>query len=283
MKSGIVMFPADYAISPGELAREVEARGFESLFFPEHTHIPASRRTPWPGGADLPKEYWHTHDPFVALSAAAAVTSRLRVGTGICLVIERDAITLAKEVASLDFLSGGRFVFGIGGGWNVEEMAHHGTEFRTRWAKLREQIGAMKRIWTEEAAEYDGDFVKFEPIWSYPKPVQKPHPPILLGGHSPQVLQRVVDYADGWMPIGIRAEGLLEDIVRLRQLAETSGRDPATVSVTVFGTPARDDVLDAYESAGVERVIFSVPAAGRDEVLPLLDHYAKVIEGRRQD
>ena len=168
MQFGVLMFPADYAIRPDDLAREVEDRGFESLFFPEHTHIPASRATPWPGGADLPQEYWHTHDPFVALSMAAAVTTKLKIGTGICLVIERDTITLAKEVASLDFLSRGRFIFGIGAGWNVEEMAHHGTVFKTRWKKLREQIAAMKRIWSEVAPEFRVELVSFEPIWSYP-------------------------------------------------------------------------------------------------------------------
>lgn len=280
MHFGIVMFPADYAIRPDDLARECEARGFESLFFPEHTHIPASRRTPWPGGADLPKEYSHTVDPFVGLSMAAAVTTKLKVGTGICLVIERDTITLAKEVASLDFLSGGRFLFGIGGGWNVEEMAHHGTQFKTRWKKLREQIAAMKRIWSEDAAEFHGELVDFEPIWSWPKPVQKPNPPILLGGHSPQVLQRVIDYCDGWMPIGIRAAQLLDDIKHLRQKAETAGRDPASISITIFGAPADAALIDDYRNTGVERVIFSLPPAGRDKVLPMLDRYAAFLPGR---
>jgi probable F420-dependent oxidoreductase len=277
MHYGVLMFPADYAIRPDELARETETRGFESLFFPEHTHIPASRRTPWPGGAELPTEYWHTHDPFVGLAMAAAVTSTLKIGTGICLVIERDTITLAKEVASLDFLSKGRFIFGIGGGWNVEEMAHHGTAFKTRWKKLSEQIAAMKRIWTEDSAEFHGDFVNFDAIWSWPKPVQNPNPPILLGGHSPQVLQRVVDYCDGWMPIGVRAVQLLDDMKTLRQKAELSGRDPNSISITIFGAPADEDVLAQYEKAGVERVIFGLPPAERDQVLPLLDRYAGVI------
>jgi probable F420-dependent oxidoreductase len=277
MKIGLMMFPADYAIRPDDLAREAEARTFDSLWFPEHTHIPTSRRSPWPGGGELPQEYWHTHDPFVALGMAAAVTTQLKVGTGICLLIERDTITTAKEVATLDFLSNGRFLFGIGGGWNVEEMGHHGTVFKTRWKKLREQIAAMKTIWTEDAAEYHGEFVNFEPIWSWPKPVQKPHPPILLGGHSPQVLQRVVDYCDGWMPIGGRAAALLADLQRLRQLAEQKGRDPRTVSVTVFGAPADAAVLEQYRAAGIERVSFGLPPAGRDKVLPLMDRYAAVV------
>lgn len=277
MEFGLMIFATDYAIRPDELAREAEERGFESLFFPEHTHIPTNRRTPWPGGGDLPKEYWHTHDPFVALAMAAAVTHRLKVGTGICLVIQRDTITLAKEVATLDFLSGGRFVFGIGGGWNVEEMANHGTDFRTRWKKLREQVAALKKIWTEDEPEFHGEFVNFDPIWSWPKPAQKPHPPILLGGHSKQVLQRVVDYCDGWMPLGVRGTAVIQQIEQLRQLAEEKGRDPKTISVSVYSVPADPAVIDAFRAAHVERVIFGLPPAGRDQVLPLLDRYAKLI------
>ncbi len=277
MQFGLMIFATDYAIRPDELAREAEERGFESVFFPEHTHIPTNRRTPWPGGGDLPKEYWHTHDPFVALAMAAAVTHRLKVGTGICLVIQRDTITLAKEVATLDFLSGGRFVFGIGGGWNVEEMANHGTDFRTRWKKLREQVAALKKIWTEDEPEFHGEFVNFDPIWSWPKPAQKPHPPILLGGHSKQVLQRVVDYCDGWMPLGVRGTAVIQQIEQLRQLAEEKGRDPKTISISVYSVPADPAVIDAFRAAHVERVIFGLPPAGRDQVLPLLDRYAKLI------
>jgi len=277
MQFGLMIFATDYAIRPDELAQEAEERGFESLFFPEHTHMPTNRRTPWPGGGDLPKEYWHTHDPFVALAMAAAVTHRLKVGTGICLVIQRDTITLAKEVATLDFLSGGRFVFGIGGGWNVEEMANHGTDFRTRWKKLREQVAALKTIWTEDEPEFHGEFVNFDPIWSWPKPAQKPHPPILLGGHSKQVLQRVVDYCDGWMPLGVRGTAVIQQIEQLRQLAEEKGRDPKTISISVYSVPADPAVIDAFRAAHVERVIFGLPPAGRDQVLPLLDRYAKLI------
>lgn len=277
MKVGVMMFPTDYAIHPAELAREVESRGFESLFFPEHTHIPASRKTPYPGGGELPKEYWHTHDPFVALSMAAAVTQKLKVATGVCLVIERDTITLAKEVASIDFLSGGRFIFGIGGGWNVEEMANHGTEFRTRWKKLREQVAALKKIWSEDEPEFHGEFVNFDPIWSWPKPAQKPHPPILLGGHSPQVLRRVVDYCDGWLPLGARGESVLRQIQELRRLAESQGRDPQTISVSIYWAPADAAVLEKYRKAEVERVVFGLPPAGRDTVLPLLDRYTQFV------
>ncbi|MGH7310742.1 MAG: TIGR03619 family F420-dependent LLM class oxidoreductase, partial [Candidatus Rokuibacteriota bacterium] len=197
MDFGVVMFATDYAIRPDELGRALEERGFESLWVPEHTHIPASRRSPWPGGPNLPREYWHSYDPFVALTAAATVTTRLRLGTGICLVIERDPITTAKEVASLDRLSGGRFIFGIGGGWNAEEMENHGTDFKKRWRVLRERVLAMKEIWTKEEAEFHGEFVRFDKIWSHPKPLQKPHPPILMGGDGPTTFDRVIEFADG--------------------------------------------------------------------------------------
>jgi probable F420-dependent oxidoreductase len=277
MKFGVTMFPADYAIRVDDLAREAEARGFESLWLPEHTHIPASRRTPWPGGAELPKEYWHTHDPFVALAMAAAVTRTLKLGTGICLIVQRDPITTAKEVASLDFLSNGRFLFGIGGGWNVDEIENHGTVFKMRWKVLRERIEAMKKIWTEDAPQYHGEFVDFDPLWSWPKPVQKPHPPILLGGHSPQVLQRVVDFCDGWMPIGIRARNIVADIQDLRQRAERAGRDPKSISVSIFGATADENALEEYREAGVERVSFGLPPAERDTVLRLLERYAAVV------
>ncbi len=277
MQYGLMIFATDYAMRVDELARAAEARGFESLWLPEHTHIPASRRTPWPGGTELPQEYWHSLDPFVALSMAAAVTKTLKVATGICLLIQRDTITTAKEVACLDFLSNGRFIFGIGGGWNVEEMEHHGTVFKTRWKKLREQIAAMKKIWSEDEAEYHGNFVNFDPIWSWPKPVQKPHPPILLGGHSPQMLQRVVDFCDGWMPIGIRAGNVIENVNELRRRAEKSGRDPTTVSVSVCGMPPDEETVEQYRAAGLERVTFGLPSADRETVLPLMDHYAEFV------
>jgi probable F420-dependent oxidoreductase len=276
MQFGIVMFATDYAIRPDDLARAVEERGFESLWFPEHTHIPASRTSPWPGGAELPKDYWHTHDLFVALGMAAAVTTKLKVGSGICLVIERDPITLAKEVATLDFLSRGRFLFGVGGGWNVEEMANHGTNFKQRWKVLRERVEAMKVIWQADAAEYHGDTVNFDPIWSWPKPVQHPHPPIYLGGHGPKALDRVVRYCDGWMPIPIQAQGLIESIKDLRARASAAGRDPASIAITLYGVPADIDALRTFAAAGVTRAIFALPAAERDKVLPLLDRYAGV-------
>jgi len=274
MHFGVMMFATDYAIRVDELARETENRGFESLWLPEHTHIPASRRSPWPGGPELPKEYWHTHDLFVALSVAAAVTKTLKVASGICLLVERDPIITAKEVASLDVLSNGRLLFGIGGGWNAEEMENHGTNFKMRWRVMRERVAAMKRIWADEAAEYHGTYVNFDPIWSWPKPLQKPHPPILLGGHTPFVLDRVVEFCDGWMPIGIRAGNIVEGITDLRRRAEKAGRDPRSISVTIFGSPADEDAVNQYRAAGVERVTFGLPPADRETVLPLLDRYA---------
>ena len=274
MHFGVVMFPTDYAMRVDDLARAVEARDFESLWFPEHTHIPVSRRSPWPGGPTLPKEYWHTHDLFVALATAAAVTTTLKVGSGICLLVERDPITTAKEVASLDFLSRGRVLFGIGGGWNAEEMEDHGTDFKQRWRVLRERVLAMKRIWTEDEAAFEGDFVRFEPLWSWPKPVQKPHPPILLGGHGPRALARVVDYCDGWLPISVRAGDLEGGMTELRRLALEKGRDPRSISVSVYGAPLDAAGLVRFRDLGVARAIFALPSAEADTVLPLLDRAA---------
>ena len=273
MKFGVYMFPTDYAIDPVSLGRAVEGHGFESLFVPEHTHIPTSRRSPFPGGGELPKEYSHTLDPFVALGAVAAATERLMLGTGICLVIERDPITLAKEVASLDFISGGRVLFGIGGGWNREEMENHGTDPTRRWKVLRERIEAMQQIWTEDAAEYHGEFVDFDPIWQWPKPIQKPHPPVIIGGDGANTLQRVVRYGDGWMPIGRRAD-FKARIDELNRLTAEAGR--ADIPVTIFGTAPKPEVIDAYAEAGVERLLFHLPPAPRDEVLPLLEQRAEL-------
>jgi len=278
MKYGLTMFATDYAIRPDELAIAAEHRGFESLFFPEHTHIPTSRQTPYPAGGDLPKEYWHTHDLFVAMTAAAAVTKTIKIGSGICLLIERDPITTAKEVATLDTLSNGRVLFGIGGGWNVEEMENHGTAFKSRWKLLRERVLAMKEIWTKEEAEFHGDLVDFDPIWSFPKPLQKPHPPVLLGGHSSRALQRVVDYCNGWLPIGAQATDLVGRIKKLGELARAAGKKPSDFPVSVYGTPADPEALRRYADAGVERVLFWLPSRGRDKLLPILDDYAKLAQ-----
>ena len=205
MDTGVAIFPTHDAIAPADMARLAEERGHESLFFPEHTHIPAARQTPWPGGRELPRKYAHTLDLFVAATAAVTATTRLRVGSGICLVIERDPITTAKEVASVDYLSGGRFEFGVGAGWNREEMANHGTDPRHRMALLRERVEAMKAIWTSDEASYAGEYVKFERIWSWPKPAQRPYPPVLVGGNGPGVLDRVLAFGDAWFPAPVPA------------------------------------------------------------------------------
>jgi len=277
MKFGVSIFNTDYSIRIDELARAAEERGFESLWLPEHTHIPKSRKSPWPGGSNLPKEYWHALDPFVALATAAAVTTQLKIGTAICLVVERDPITLAKQVASLDFLSNGRFLFGIGGGWNAEEMENHGTNFKNRWRLLRERVLAMKEIWTKDEPEFHGEFVNFDPIWSWPKPAQKPHPPVLLGNNTPKALDRVVEYCEGWFPIAGRTGDLATGIGTLRRLAEKAGRDPRTISISVSAATPTESAVHEYEKAGVERAILPLPSAGRNEVLPVLDRYATLM------
>ncbi len=277
MKFGITMFPTDYAIGPGQLAREVEAHGFESLFFPEHTHIPTSRKSPWPGGPELPREYSHTLDLFVALTAAAAATQRLLVGSGICLVIERDPIVLANEVASLDLVSGGRALLGIGGGWNLEEMENHGTDPKRRWRRMRETIEAMKAIWADDEAEYHGELIDFDPIWQWPKPVQNPHPPVIIGGDGPNTLKRVVRYGDGWMPIDGRGDtDLGERVSELNELAAGAGRRP--IPVSLFGVAADPERIEAHAKAGVERILFSLPPAPAPEILPKLEARARVAE-----
>ena len=276
MDVGIFIFLTDYCIAVDELAVALEERGFESLFQPEHTHIPSSRQTPFPGGGDLPREYSNTYDPFVSLSIAAACTKKLKIGTGICLIPQREPIQTAKSVASLDKLSGGRFVFGIGGGWNVEEMNNHGAEYKTRFKLMRERILAMQAIWREEAATFHGDFVNFDAIWSNPKPVQKPNPPVLLGGETDYTLKRVVEYCDGWLPRGNTFEPA-RDMARLRDMAAREGRDLDSLSVTVFrGTPEKE-ALEQYAEHGVNRVLLGVPPVPRDEALSLLDDYAKLI------
>ncbi|MGH9035918.1 MAG: LLM class F420-dependent oxidoreductase [Acidimicrobiia bacterium] len=273
MKFGVYIFPTEYAINVMDLGRALEERGFESLFVTEHSHIPTSRRTPWPGGADLPEEYKHILDPFVALGAVAAATSRLLVGTGICLVVERDPIVTAKEVATLDLLSGGRFLFGIGGGWNREEMENHGTDPKTRFRLMRERVLAMKAMWTQEAAEFHGEFVDFDPLWSWPKPVQQPHPPVMLGGNGAGVLDRVLEYGDGWMPNAGRGR-VKEGMAELARRAEEQGRGP--IPVSIFGARPEPQTVDDYLAMGVERCLFAVPSAPADEVLPRLDRYAEL-------
>jgi probable F420-dependent oxidoreductase len=274
MDFGTSIFFTDYSIAPAALATALEERGFESLWAAEHSHIPVPRRTAPPGGGELPKRYYDVMDPFVTLTAAAVVTKKLKLATGICLVIQRDTIQTAKLVASIDQVSGGRFLFGIGGGWNVEEIESHGTVFATRMQKMREQIEAMKAIWTKSTAEYNGEIVKVTPMMTWPKPVQKPHPAVLVGGAFPWAARRAVRYGDGWYPNA--SSGKPEEYMpRFHQMASEAGRDPKTLSVTVGG-PAEDaDAIKRLGDLGIGRVVFPLPADGSAEaVLPVLDRLA---------
>jgi len=277
MKFGTFFFPTAYAIDVVDLAKELEDRGFESLFLCEHTHIPVSRETAFPGGGELPEKYAHTYDPFVALSFAAAATRTLTLGTGISLITQRDPIVTAKAAASLDLLSGGRFVLGAGGGWNLEEMRNHGTDPKTRFKVLEERLKAIKALWTEEEAEFHGDFVDFDPVWSYPKPATQPHPPILIGGETDHTIRRVVEFADGWFPRANYSFDPAEGMSRLRKAADAAGRSMSTLSVTVFRAIPEPAHIEACREAGIDRVLFDVPDKGRDEVLTLLDGYGKLM------
>jgi probable F420-dependent oxidoreductase len=279
MHLGVYMFPTDYSIQPVELATALEERGFESLFVPEHTHIPVSRRTPWPGGGPLPKEYYHTHDPLVALSFAAAATKKLTVGTSIALLPQRDAIVTAKAIASLDMLSGGRFVLGLGAGWNQDEMENHGVVYEDRFKQMEEKIQAMQAIWTQEQASFYGDHVNFGPLWSYPKPLQKPHPPILLGGETKYTMRRIVKYCDGWLPRARDNYDVLAGMSQLSQIAAEEGRDMSTVQVNVFGARSDAGVLKSYRDAGITRSILPLPSETADKILPRLDKYAALLRG----
>lgn len=276
MQFGIAIFPTHDGIDPATLAREVESRGFDSLLFPEHTHIPTSRRSPYPGGGELPRQYVHTYDPFVALTASAMATERLKVGTGICLVVERDPITTAKEVASLDHLSAGRFLFGVGGGWNREEMENHGTDPKVRMKVLVERVQAMKEIWTKDEAEFHGEYVDFGPLWSWPKPAQKPHPPVLVGGMGPTVEDRVLEIGDEWLPQNVTLDNVDEFAKRaaaFQSRAEDAGR--GRIPMTLFAGSPKPEAVEKYEQAGITRVLFLLPSAGADEVLPRLDRLAQ--------
>jgi probable F420-dependent oxidoreductase len=283
MDFGALMFFTEYAIPATEFAQALEARGFESIWAPEHSHIPTSRRSPWPGGGELPKVYYEAMDPFVSLTAAAIATKRLKLATGVCLVQQRDPIQTAKLVASIDQISDGRFLFGVGGGWNAEEMADHGTEFRTRFKLLRERIEAMKEIWTKEKAEYHGDMVDFPEMMAWPKPVQKPHPPILVGGAFPHAARRAVRYGDGWAPItGRGPEGDIEQTLpRFRQMLSEAGRDPQSVPVTLFGATEDAERLVRYRDLGIARVVVMLPSVETDQMLPMLDRWAALIERTR--
>ena len=276
MKLGVTMFTTDRAIAPVALARAVEDRGFHSLYLHEHTHIPISRRTPPPTGeAVLAEEYKRTLDPFVALGAAAAVTSRLTLGTAVCLVAQHDPLVMAKEVATLDLISGGRLVLGVGFGWNREEMESHGVDFRRRRELVREKMLAMERLWSEEKASFAGELVRFEECWSWPKPVQQPRPPVLLGGAAgPKLFAHIAEYGDGWMPIG--GAGVGAALPALHRAMEDAGRNPAAVNVVLIGTIPDPGKLEHYASLGVTEVALRLPSAPADAVLPVLDEYARL-------
>lgn len=279
MHHGVYIFPTDQTIQPAHLAVELEARGFESVWFPEHSHIPINRTTPWGGRAGappLPEYYWRTHDQFVALTAAAAVTKQLKVGTGITLVAQRDPLWLAKQVASLDVISGGRFLFGVGYGWNKEEMAHHGVEYGERRAMLREKVLAMKELWTQQEASFEGDHVTFSPSWSWPKPIQRPHPPVIMGGApGPKTFAHIVEFCNGWMPFYGRYD-IVERLGELRSVAEAAGRDPYSIELTIFGAPKNAQALEELRAAGAARVLYGLPQGNADEVMRRLDELAEL-------
>ncbi len=281
MDFGASMFFTDYSMTPAALARALEERGFESVWAPEHSHIPLSRDSPFPGGGDVPKRYYDVMDPFVTLTAAAMATKTLRVATGICLVVQRDPIQTAKLVASIDQVSGGRFVFGIGAGWNAEEMANHGTAFKTRMALMQERVEAMKAIWTQPKAEYHGQFVDFGPMMTWPKPVQKPHPPVLVGGNFPHGARRALAFGDAWMPLASMPAyaDIGEFIPRFRQMAAEVGRDPASVAIQVNNVPEEPARLARYREQGEIRVVVSLPSAKEDEILPILDRWVPLMRG----
>jgi probable F420-dependent oxidoreductase len=279
MKFGASMFFTDYSITPAELARAMEERGFDTLWAPEHSHIPLSRKTPFPLGPELPKRYHDVMDPFVTLSAAAAATTTLRIGTGVCLIAQRDPIQTAKLVASIDQVSGGRFTFGVGNGWNQDEMENHGTVFATRHKLARDRIEAMKAIWTQDCAEYHGAFVDFDPVSTWPKPVQKPHPPILIGGAFPYSARRAVRYGDGWMPQTTNADKapLTEVIPRFRQMVAEAGRDPAAMQIVIGAQPPDLALIERYQAVDVDMVYPSLESAKADVILPILDRWADII------
>ena len=280
MDIGASIFFTEYSISPADLGAALEERGFDSLWVAEHSHIPVTRRFNVPTGGELERQYYDVMDPFVTLSAAAAATRRLKLATGVCLVIQRDTIQTAKLVASLDQVSGGRFIFGIGGGWNAEEMEDHGTVYETRFKKLREQIEAMKAIWTESKPEYHGELVEFDTMMTWPKPVQKPHPPVILGGAFPWAARRAVRYGNGWYPNA--ASGNPEEYLpAFRKMAQEARRDPASLPVTIGGAPDDADKLKRFRDLGAVRVNVSLMSETRDDILPRLDKWAGYIRQLR--
>jgi probable F420-dependent oxidoreductase len=278
MKIGLYVVPTATSMAMPALARALEERGFESIWVPEHSHIPTTGSTPYPGRGPVTRDFAQTLDPFLALTAAAIATDRLKLGTGICLLIQRDTIHTAKSVATLDLLSGGRVLFGVGGGWNKPEMENHGTAYATRFQKLEEQLEALRRIWTEEEPEYHGRFVDFDPIWCWPKPLSQPHPPIYLGGETDHTLRRIVRLADGWLPRVRNPEMVLSGIDRLRSFARAAGRPESSIAISAFGLPARDEALGPFRDAGVDRAIIALPPGSDDETLARLDRYAALLK-----
>ena len=279
MDFGVVTQNTEYGIRPDICARAAEERGFESVWYPEHTHIPACRETPYPLGGELPRQYSHFMDLFVSMMAGAGATQRIKIGAGICLLMEHDPIVAAKAIATLDTLSGGRILFGVGGGWNREEMANHGTRFEDRWKILRERVAAVKTIWTEDEASYHGNFVNFDRIWCWPKPVQRPHPPVLLGAVSGAGLQRVVDYCDGWLLVDPRGGALQKAKAELQERCDKVGRDPESIPITVFlAMEMTREILDEYQAAGVARVVQFLPPDTHDEAMAVMDGVASFID-----
>jgi probable F420-dependent oxidoreductase len=276
LKFGASMFFTDYSMAPGELGKALEERRFESVWAPEHSHIPLSRKTPFPAGGDLPKKYYDAMDPFVTLTMAAAATKTLKVGTGVCLIAQRDPIQTAKLVASIDTVSHGRFLFGIGNGWNRDEMENHGTDFTKRHKLARERVEAMKAIWTQSKAEYHGELVNFDPMMSWPKPVQKPHPPVIVGGAFPYSARRAVRYGDGWIPQASRGSysEIADMIPEFRKMATEAGRDPHSIEITVWFPKADADLMKRYQDLGVSRVVFNLESEKADTVLPMIDSVA---------
>jgi probable F420-dependent oxidoreductase len=276
---GAAIFPTDQSVDPATFALMAEERGYESIFFPEHTHIPLSRETPYPGGGDIPPQYLRTHDLFVALTAAAGATERVKIGSGICLVIQRDPIVTAKAVASLDVLSGGRLIFGVGAGWNVDEIRNHGTDPERRFGIMRERVQAMKAIWTRDEAEYHGRYVDFDPIWSWPKPLQRPHPPVHIGGMGKRVVDRVLEYGDGWFPQPARFshEDFMVRLEGLRRRADEAGRE--LPEVTVFGAKPDPDLIEQYAAAGATRTVFWLPPVRGDELRESFEKIAARVGG----
>jgi probable F420-dependent oxidoreductase len=279
MKFGGSMFFTDYSMGPAELAVALEERGFEIVWAPEHSHIPLTRKTPFIMGGDLPKRYYDVMDPFVTLTAAAMATKTLKIGTGVCLIAQRDPIQTAKLVASIDQVSGGRFVFGVGNGWNQDEMENHGTAFASRHKRARENIEAMKEIWTKSKAEYHGEFVNFDPMMTWPKPVQKPHPPILVGGAFPYSARRAIRYGDGWIPQAARGgyTEIADMIPEFRKMCQEAGRDPASIAITVWFPRQEADLMKRYQDLGVERVVFNVESVPAAEGIPAIDKIAELM------